>query len=122
MDMFAYALAKKGDGGGFNGGTVSGNVEFTGDVVVQNAPTTPKSAVNKEYADSLKTTIDSELSETSENPVQNKVIYENISYLFEDFNSSISSLQNQIDENHPQMSGSRLFYTKTTEEESKKQN
>ena len=74
MDMFAYALAKKGAGEGFNGGTVSGNVEFTGDVIVQNAPTTPKSAVNKEYADSLKTVIDSEMLDTSENPVQNKVV------------------------------------------------
>ena len=74
MDMFAYALAKKGAGGGFNGGTVSGNVEFTGDVIVQNAPTAPKSAVNKEYADSLKTVIDSEMSDTSENPVQNKAV------------------------------------------------
>ena len=57
-----------------NGGTVSGNVEFTGDVIVQNAPTVPKSAVNKEYADSLKTVIDPEISDTSENPVQNKVV------------------------------------------------
>ena len=57
-----------------NGGTVSGNVEFTGDVIVQNAPTVPKSAVNKEYADSLKTVIDPEMSDTSENPVQNKVV------------------------------------------------
>ena len=57
-----------------NGGTVSGNVEFTGDVIVQNAPTAPKSAVNKEYADSLKTVIDTEMSDTSENPVQNKVV------------------------------------------------
>ena len=56
------------------GGTVSGNVEFTGDVIVQNAPTAPKSAVNKEYADSLKTVIDAEMSDTSENPVQNKVV------------------------------------------------
>ena len=56
------------------GGTVSGNVEFTGDVIVQNAPTVPKSAVNKEYADSLKTVIDPEMSDTSENPVQNKVV------------------------------------------------
>ena len=57
-----------------DGGTVSGNVEFTGDVIVQNAPTVPKSAVNKEYADSLKTVIDPEMSDTSENPVQNKVV------------------------------------------------
>ena len=57
-----------------NGGTVSGNVDFTGDVIVQNAPTVPKSAVNKEYADSLKTVIDAEMSDTSENPVQNKVV------------------------------------------------
>lgn len=57
-----------------DGGTVSGNVEFTGDVIVQNAPTVPKSAVNKEYADSLKTTIDPAMSDTSENPVQNKVV------------------------------------------------
>ena len=57
-----------------DGGTVSGNVEFTGDVIVQNAPTVPKSAVNKEYADSLKTVIDTEMSDTSENPVQNKVV------------------------------------------------
>lgn len=74
MDMFAYALAKKSAGEGFNGGTVSGNVEFTGDVTVQNAPTAPKSAVNKEYADRLKTVIDPEISDTSENPVQNKVV------------------------------------------------
>ena len=57
-----------------DGGTVSGNVEFTGDVMVQNAPTVPKSAVNKEYADSLKTVIDPEMSDTSENPVQNKAV------------------------------------------------
>ena len=57
-----------------DGGTVSGNVEFTGDVIIQNAPTVPKSAVNKEYADSLKTVIDSAMSDTSENPVQNKVV------------------------------------------------
>ena len=57
-----------------NGGIVSGNVEFTGDVIVQNAPTAPKLAVNKEYADSLKTVIDSEMSDTSENPVQNKAV------------------------------------------------
>ena len=56
------------------GGTVSGNVEFTGDVIVQNAPTVPKSVVNKEYADSLKTVIDPAMSDTSENPVQNKVV------------------------------------------------
>ena len=99
-----------------DGGTVSGNVKFTGDVIVQNAPTAPKSAVNKEYADSLKTVIDAELSDTSENPVQNKVIYENIVYLQDDFNSSLSALQDQIDEKNPQMYGNRLFYTKTTEE------
>ena len=99
-----------------DGGTVSGNVKFTGDVIVQNAPTAPKSAVNKEYADSLKTVIDAELSETSENPLQNKVIYENIVYLQDDFNSSLSALQDQIDEKNPQMYGNRLFYTKTTEE------
>ena len=57
-----------------DGGTVSGNVEFTGDVIVQNAPTSSKSAVNKEYADRLKTVIDPEMSDTSENPVQNKVV------------------------------------------------
>ena len=57
-----------------DGGTVTGNVEFTGDVIVQNAPTAPKSAVNKEYADSLKTVIDPEMSDTSENPVQNKAV------------------------------------------------
>ena len=65
-------VAKKLDT--IDGGTVSGNVEFTGDVIVQNAPTVPKSAVNKEYADSLKTVIDAEMSDTSENPVQNKVV------------------------------------------------
>ena len=54
--------------------TVSGNVEFTSDVIVQNAQTAPKSAVNKEYADSLKTTVDPEMSDTSENPVQNKAV------------------------------------------------
>ena len=43
-------------------------------MIVQNAPTVPKSAVNKEYADSLKTVIDPEMSDTSENPVQNKVV------------------------------------------------
>ena len=99
-----------------NGGTVSGNVEFTGDVMVQNAPTAPKSAVNKEYADSLKTVIDAEFSETSENPVQNKVIYENLLYLYDDLNNSLSRLQNQIDENHPPEPIDRLFYTKTTQE------
>ena len=99
-----------------DGGTVSGNVKFTGDVIVQNAPTAPKSAVNKEYADSLKTVIDAEFSDTSENPVQNKVIYENFLYLQDDFNSSLSALQDQIDEKNPQMNGKRLFYTKTTEE------
>ena len=57
-----------------DGGTVSGNVEFTGDVVVANAPTVAKAAVNKEYADSLKTTVDTSMSDTSENPVQNKVV------------------------------------------------
>ena len=61
-------------------------------------------------------TVDSEISETSENPVQNKVIYENLMYLIEELNSSISALQAQIDENHPYENGNRLFYTKTTEE------
>jgi len=56
------------------GGTISGNVEFTGDVVIANAPTVPSAAVNKEYADSLKTTVDTSMSDTSENPVQNKVV------------------------------------------------
>ena len=56
------------------GGTVRGTVRFISDVIVQNAPTSSKSAVNKEYADKLKTVIDPEISDTSENPVQNKVV------------------------------------------------
>lgn len=56
------------------GGVISRDVEFQGNVIIQNAPTVPKSAVNKEYADSLKTVTDSEMSDTSENPVQNKVV------------------------------------------------
>lgn len=99
-----------------NGGTVSGNVEFTGDVIVQNAPTALKSAVNKEYADSLKTVIDAEFSETSENPVQNKVIYAVLLDLYGTLDNSISALQEQINENHPPEPSDRLFYTKTTQE------
>ena len=71
-DELRPEIAQKLDN--IDGGTVSGNVEFTGDVIIQNAPTVPKSAVNKEYADSLKTVIDAEMSDTSENPVQNKVV------------------------------------------------
>ena len=56
------------------GGTVRGDVRFISDVIVQNAPASSKSAVNKEYADKLKTVIDAEMSDTSENPVQNKVV------------------------------------------------
>lgn len=107
-------VAKKLDT--INGGTVSGNVEFTGDVIVQNAPTVPKSAVNKEYADSLKTVIDAEFSETSENPVQNKVIYGTLLDLYDELSNSLSALQGQIDENHPPEPSDRLFYTKTTQE------
>ncbi len=33
------------------GGTVSGNVEYTGDVIISNAPTVSTAAVNKEYVD-----------------------------------------------------------------------
>ena len=99
-----------------DGGTVSGNVEFTGDVIVQNAPTAPKSAVNKEYADSLKTVIDAEMSETSENPVQNKVISETISSLQYYFDNAFSNLQEQINANHPSEPTDRLFKTKTTQE------
>lgn len=98
------------------GGTVSGNVEFTGDVIVQNAPTVPKSAVNKEYADSLAVTVDAEMSETSENPVQNKVLYEAFSNIQTDLDNSFFALKAQINKNHPYKTGTRLFYTKTTEE------
>lgn len=52
----------------------------------------PTALAAKQYADSLKVTVDAELSDTSENPVQNKVIMNT----FEDFADQINTAFNNI--------------------------
>ena len=46
--------------------------------------------------DSASITVDSELSETSENPVQNKVITENLSALVQEFSTALGELSQAI--------------------------
>lgn len=61
-------------------------------------------------------TVDPEMSDTSENPVQNKVISETILGLDYYIESVEEQINNKINEKHPEMNGIRLFYTKTKEE------
>lgn len=72
IDGLPSKVSKSGD-------SMSGNLDMTDNKIVNlGAPTADADAANKEYVDdavsSVAITVDSALSDTSENPVQNKVV------------------------------------------------